>query len=223
MLTIDMTELTIPKTLYILLTALALGFLISIVFRITHRKSAYEPSFITTIIILPVIISMIIVLVNNDIARAFSLAGIFTLVRFRMSIHDSKDISYILTTVAVGLGLSIGYITITIIVVVFTALVLLIIYFTNWEKRKTAYLKLKILVPENINYYEAFEKVFNTYLVSYKQEKMKTTDLGSLFELSYIIVLKDLKQQKAFVDELRIINGNLTINIASYYGEVSSI
>ncbi len=212
---IDLSELTIVNVLVILVISLILGILISVVFRITNRKNPYEPTFVSTLIILPIVVSIIIILVNNNIARAFSLAGIFTLVRFRMSISNSRDISYILTTVAVGLGLSLGYIGLTVLVVVFINLVLLGIYLFDWEKSKNEYMKLKLQMPENLDYYEVFQGVFDKYLKTYKLMKMKTTDFGTIFELTYAVVFKDIKQQKEFIDEVRVKNGNLSINLSS--------
>src|SRR5690554_4749744 len=107
-ITISVTELTVRTILYVLLTSASLGAILSFVYAYTHRKSVYDRAFTTTIFLLPVVISVIVLLISDRIAAAFSLAGVFALVRFRTAIADSRDITYVLSTVGIALASAIG-------------------------------------------------------------------------------------------------------------------
>lgn len=216
-LTIDLSNLTVEKLILILGITLSLGVINALTFVFTHRKTYYEQSFKTTILLLPVIIAMIIILVNDQLAAAFSLTGIFALVRFRMAISDSKDITYILSSVASGLAIALGYVTVAYIFVAVFALVLVILDLIKFEVKRNKYYKIKVLISESLNYQDVFEDLFNEYLTSNRLVRVKTTDFGTLFELSYLVSFKDTNKIKEFLDQIRIRNGNLNITLYDEY------
>jgi hypothetical protein len=175
-----------------------------------------------TLFLMPVVISVIVLLISDNLARAFSLAGVFTLVRFRTAIADSRDITYILSTVGIALASAMGLIGIAIIIAIFISVLLFGLHFLRLDKDSTSHSKLKIIIPENLNYANAFDDVFKKYVMSYKLQKVKTTDFGTMFELTYLIKSKPDINQKAFLDELRVRNGNLSITLTSDYVSVVS-
>lgn len=203
--------------LIIMSVSTILGSILALTFSYTHRKRVYEKSFITTLIILPLVISIIILLIQDNLARAFSLAGVFALVRFRTAMADSKDITYILTTVGIALASSLGYIDFAIIITLFVSFVFILLDYLKLDKDKSSHSKLQIVIPENLDYTTAFKSLFDKYLVTYQLSKVKTTDFGSLFELTYLIQLKKEFNQKEFLDELRILNNNLNITLVNEY------
>ncbi|MBE0700140.1 MAG: DUF4956 domain-containing protein, partial [Acholeplasmataceae bacterium] len=214
---LDMSTFTLGNLLYVLLASTVLGLILSSIFIFTHRKTVFDHSFSVTLIMLPLVISIIIMLVSNNIARAFSLAGVFTLVRFRTAIADSRDITYILSSVGIGLSAALGYLGYAIIITAFISMLLLVLYFLKLDTGKTSHAKLRIIIPENLNYVHIFDDVFRKYLLGYQLQKVKTTDFGTMFELTYLIKLKHNIDQKALIDELRIRNGNLNITLTSDY------
>jgi uncharacterized membrane protein YhiD involved in acid resistance len=161
-------------------------------------------------------------LVSNNLARAFSLAGVFTLVRFRTAIADSRDITYILSSVGIGLAAALGYIDYAMLITGFIATILLLLHAFNLDKDKNNHAKLRIVIPENLNYSNVFDEVFKVYVHSHQLQKVKTTDFGTMFELTYLIKLKNNVDQKAFLDELRVRNGNLSITLTSDYVSLTS-
>jgi hypothetical protein len=194
-------------------TALALGFLVSIVYRVTHKGKSPSQSFAITLVLLPAIITVIILLVGNNVARAFSLAGAFSIIRFRSTPGEAKDITYVLFSMAIGLATGMGFLFYAGIVGVVLCAAMLILELLKYGHPKGTEKKLKITVPEDLNFQDAFEDIMQKFTVSYKLKKLKTADLGSLYELDYEIVTKEGISEKAFLDELRCRNGNLNITL----------
>lgn len=193
--------------------------LLSLALAYIRRKEGYDRSFVVTLLLLPLIISIIIMLVSDNVARAFSLAGVFTLVRFRTTISDTKDITFVFSTVAIGLATGMGYIGYAMIITAFIIAVLLLIHLFKLDEIKDNHAKLKIVVPESLNYVGAFEPVLIEYCSHAKLKKVKTTDFGTTFELTYLINMKSGINQKMFIDDLRVINGNLNIILTQEYLE----
>lgn len=100
---VDGQSFTLVNSLIVIMTAIILGLFISLTYMKTSKKEGYSPSFSITLIMLPVIIAIIILLVGNNVARAFSLAGAFSIIRFRSAPGEPKDITFIFFTLAVGL------------------------------------------------------------------------------------------------------------------------
>ena len=206
---------TLANALLVIGSSIILGLLISLAYMYTHKKEGYTPGFTITLIMLPVIISIIILLVGNNVARAFSLAGAFSIIRFRSAPGDPKDISYIFFTLAVGLACGMGYIGYGVIVTVILCIIMIVLDKIKFAVPKTKNMRLKILVPEDLNYEGVFDKILDSYSTNWATESVKTKDFGALFEISYKINLKEGVSQKNLIDELRCKNGNLTIALTS--------
>ncbi|MBN3490982.1 DUF4956 domain-containing protein [Acholeplasma equirhinis] len=222
MLTLDLTGgASWDDILIIMISAAILGAVLSLTFMFTHRKKVYEKSFVATLILLPVVISIIILLVNNNLdtalGTAFSLAGVFALVRFRTAMADSRDITYILSTVAIALAAAMGALGYAMLITAMISLIFIILYFLKIDAEKTKYSKLQIVIAENLNYTEAFNDIFEKYLDHFELQRVKTIDFGSLFELTYIVKLNKDLDQKLFIDDLRARNSNLNITLVHDY------
>lgn len=206
------TTVTLSGLLIALFTALVLGLAISAVYQKTKRQSTSNGSFALTLVILPVIITVIILLVGNNVARAFSLAGAFSIIRFRSAPGDPRDIAYVLLCMAVGLAAGMGFIVYAVLVTLIVIITLIVLDLTSFGSAKLTERLLKITLPENVDP-EVLEPALSTYTERAVLERMKTTDLGSLYELTYAIRLKDDSNAKDFIDELRCHNGNLNISL----------
>jgi len=222
-ISVDLNMITEIKILILLGSAAILGTILSLVYQFTHRKMPYDRSFAVILIMLPTIIAFIIMLVSdaNSVPMAFSLAGVFTLVRFRTVIADPKDITYILSTVAVGLALALGLVGYAILLTIVVTIILLTIYFVKFSREYMTYHKLNISIPENLNYVNVFDDLFEQYLKRYKLQRVKTSDFGTIFQLTYLVIFKDVNQQKEFIDAVRVRNGNLMISITNDYASMS--
>lgn len=206
--------LTFGITMRILAAALVLGALISLVYIYSRRQEGYLENFIITLIMLPAIIAMIILLIGNNVARAFSLAGAFSLIRFRSAPGDSKDIMFVFFGLAAGLACGMGYIGYAALFTVTLGLVMLLLSKLSSKRGKSGRYMLKITMPEDMDYEGVFEDILNAYTSSYRLQKVRTVEFGSLFELSYAISMLPGKATKEFLDKLRCRNGNLTITLA---------
>lgn len=206
---------TLTNTLIIITSSILLGIVISLAYLKTHKKDGYIPSFIISLIMLPTIISIIILLVGNNVARAFSLAGAFSIIRFRSTPGDTKDISYIFFKLAVGLASGMGYVGYAVIFTIILCAVMIILDSLNFAMPKSKAKVLKITVPEDLNFEGVFDEILNTNTTSWNMVKVSTRDFGALYELNYSIHLKNDVNQKKFIDSLRVRNGNLNISLTS--------
>ncbi|MPM86171.1 hypothetical protein SDC9_133256 [bioreactor metagenome] len=163
---------------------------------------------------LPAIISMIILLVGNNVARAFSLAGAFSLIRFRSAPGDSKDIAYVFFTLAVGLACGMGYIAYAALFAAVLCGAMIVLWETKFGKHRASAMRLKIVLPEDMDYQGIFDHILQDYTIQYKMTKVKTSEFGSLFEITYDVILKENINTKKFIDTLRCKNGNLNIILA---------
>jgi len=162
---------------------------------------------------MPSLVAIVIILIGGNLARAFTTAGIFTLIRFRSVPGDSKDLTYIFLTTAIGLSLGLGYLTLAAIITLIICVAILIINLPTSGSARHKGKKLRITIPEDMNFEGAFDEVFAKFTSRYELNRIKTTNMGTMLELHYDIILKKDISEKEFIDELRIRNGNLTIQL----------
>ena len=169
-------------------------------------------SFKLTLVLLPAIVQMVIMLVNGDVGTGVAVMGAFGLVRFRSAPGSAKEICAIFLAMAAGLACGTRHLTIA---VLFTLLICGVSYVYNrfgLSADLSSERTLRITVPESLDYGSAFDDVLNKYNYDWKLDEVKTTNMGSLFRLTYTIVIKNEANQKQMLDELRERNGNLEIS-----------
>lgn len=189
--------------------------IISIIYIIGSKNKRYSTNFAITLVILPAVVTIVIMLVGSNVARAFSLAGTFALVRFRSVPGDSKDIVSVFFAMAIGLATGMGYLGFAAIITVIIGVIYIALSKSGYAVSKRKEKELKITIPEDMNYQGAFDDVFGKYTSANSLERIKTTNLGTLFELTYHICLRDKIDEKEFIDEIRCRNGNLNIVLSS--------
>lgn len=193
--------------------AVIIGLVIGITYMYACKKSGYNKDFIVGLVLLPAIVSVVIMLIGSNVARAFSMAGAFALVRFRSAPGNAKDIAVVFFAMASGLACGLGYITFAVIFTVVIILVLVTLSITNFADKNAGKRQLRITIPENLNYTHAFDGIFDNFLFSKELTKVKTTNMGTMFELTYIIEMNKDINEKEFIDSLRVVNGNLNITL----------
>lgn len=194
-------------------TAFLIGLLISFVYVKTHAAKSPSQSFAITLVLLPAVVTLIILLVGNNVARAFSLAGAFSIIRFRSAPGDAKDITFVLLSMAVGLAAGMGFLLYATVSGFVLCGVMALLELCKYGKPKGTMKTLNITVPENLDFQHAFDDILQKYTLSSGLRKIKTADLGSLYEVSYAVMTKDDLNEKDFIDELRCRNGNLNITL----------
>jgi len=204
-------ELTVTHALLTFGIAILLGAVIS--FTYMRTQAAYSPSFTLTMMVLPTIVAIIILLIGSNIARAFSLAGAFSIIRFRSAPGDSKDISYVLFSMAAGLACGVGAYGYAVLFTVCLCILMFVLKAMNFGANKAQTKLLKVTIPENLGYEEAFDEVFRKFGVGYELKKVRTTELGSLYEVVYAVNIGPQTDQKELLDAVRTRNGNLDITL----------
>ena len=194
--------------------AVLLGFVQAFAYTIRNR---YSKSFVTTLVLLPVAVCMIVLLVNNNLGVAVAVAGAFTLVRFRSVPGTGKEITAIFIAMVTGVTLA-SWQTYNIeYAILFTVLgsgLLILLNTTKlFAKANKKEMILKITIPEMLNYTSVFKEVFEKYTVSVEKLAVKSVNMGSMFKLTYSLVLKDANLEKEFIDDLRLRNGNLEVSL----------
>lgn len=206
------TELTFTNAILTILTAIALGAIISLTYMKTS-PAGYSQSFTLTMVLLPVIVAIIILLIGSNVARAFSLAGAFSIIRFRSAPGDPKDITFVLFTMASGLACGVGAFGYAALFTIILCTIMFILNRTGFGVRTTMQKTLKVTIPENLGYEEAFAEVFAKFNVAYELKKIRTTELGSLYELVYAVTIDEHTSQKELLDAIRCRNGNLDLSL----------
>lgn len=194
--------------LFSMVMGLVAGAIIACGYVAANSGKRYSRNFVITVLLLPVIMAIIIPYIATDLKKTLSLAGVFALVRFRSIPGDSKDILYTFFAAAAGLVIGLGsyFIGFVLVIVVSVFFVLMTRLWHVAEKQV-----LKITIPEDMNYKDVFTDIFDRYLEKYGVKNVKTSNMGTLFTISYWVQPKADMDSKALIDELRTRNGNLNI------------
>jgi len=206
-------EVSTGSFITVLLASLVVGTVIALEY---SYKNKYTKSFITSLVLLPAIVSLVIIMVNGNIGTGVAVAGAFSLVRFRSAPGTAKEIAAIFEAMASGLSLGMGYIIYTIIFVLIISLASIMLKVFNFEHLKNInnYKTLRITIPEVLDYEGVFDKTLKKYCHKYDLLQVKTTNMGSMYKLIYDLEVKKNVSEKALIDELRTMNGNLEISMS---------
>lgn len=197
-----------------LVFGLVLGFVLSIAYMMSYKKN-YSRSFAITTVLLPSMVASVIWLVGSDLTKAISIGGLFTLIKFRSIPGDSKDILNVLLSMAVGLAVGLGFYPVAVLLTIIMVIILVALNKSSYAKKAEADKQLKITVSESLNFEGVFDEVLPAYADSFKLESIKTTHMGTMFELTYSVAMKPEASTKAMIDDLRTRNGNLPIVLNS--------
>lgn len=189
--------------------AILLGLAISAIYKITTQKAT--KNFLITLTVLPLLAQIVILLVNGNLGTSLAVAGAFGFIRFRSLQGTSKEIITLFWAMAIGLALGMGYILFAVIVTVIIAILMVISskVLTKMEDRSRR--RLKVVIPENLDYSEIFDDLFYKYTDKVELQKVKTTNMGSTFELTYMVSLKKDANEKEFLDQIRVRNANMLV------------
>ena len=201
-------QMTITQFLICELTAMVLGFGTALVFLVRDRHTG---AFSKSLALLPGVVTLVIMLVNGNIGAGLAVAGTFALVRFRSAPGSAKEITGLFMSVAIGLACGMGYVGAAAVFFVLMAVYVLLLEKLRFGEEGLRYRHLKITVPENADYDTLFEDLFEQYTALHELYKVRTTNMGTLYELHYRIELKDPRKLREMIDAIRCRNGNLNI------------
>ena len=198
----------LATTLVRITASLVIGIVISLFYM---YKNSYNKQFVITLVLLPAIVGAVISIVNGNVGTGVAVMGAFSLVRFRSIPGTAKEIGYIFFSMAVGLATGMGYIPYAAVFTIIVGFASVLLIKSRFGEKKAPAKQLRITIPENLEYSELFSDLFEEYTTQDKLTRVKTTNLGTLFQLHYIVVLKDENKEKEFIDKIRCRNGNLDI------------
>lgn len=174
-------------------------------------KNMYSKTLVVTIAILPPIVCVLIMLVSGSLGAAVAVGGVFALTRFRSAQGSAREITQIFLSMAVGLVTGLGFIYIAIILVVIIEAMAIVFAITKFGESSSKRRTLKVSIPEELDYTDIFDDLFEKYTANASLIKVKLKNLGTIFQLTYDVTLKDVKEEKKFIDEIRVRNANLDV------------
>lgn len=174
-------------------------------------RNVYSKSFVITLALLPAMVQVVIMLVNGNLGTGVAVMGAFSLVRFRSVPGSAKEIGSIFLAMALGLACGMGYIGIGLVFLLIIGGMEVILFRSKFGDQKSTEKELRVTIPENLDYTDIFDDLFQAYTKGCQLIRVKTTNMGSLYELQYHVVLKNSREEKEFIDEIRCRNGNLNI------------
>ncbi|WP_270286826.1 DUF4956 domain-containing protein [Enterococcus casseliflavus] len=205
----DTSTLEWRSLLICVAASLLLGILVAAIHMI---RNVYTKNFVITLAVLPILVQSVIMLVNGNLGTGVAILGAFSLIRFRSVPGGSREITSVFWSMGIGLATGMGYVGYVVIFSIIVALFLTLLYTVPFgDRQATSERELKVTIPEDLDYPQLFDDLFEKYSHSAKLTSVRTTTMGSLYELRYQLLLKDQAQEKQIIDEVRVRNGNLPV------------
>ena len=202
------TDLALTQYLILTGVSLLLGLISALIYM---YKNTYTKGFVLALVLLPTVVQTVILLVSGNLGAGVAVAGTFSLVRFRSVPGGAREIAAIFAAMAIGLATGMGYIAVAALLTIAIGLASLLMIQLHFGDQDVNNRRLKVTMPENLDYNEVFDDLFAAFTKRAELKKVKTTNLGSMFELHYEVTLRDPTQEKQFIDAIRTRNGNLNI------------
>lgn len=179
-------------------------------------RTRYTKSFVVTLALLPAVVCVVIMLVNGNVGTGVAVAGAFSLVRFRSVPGTAKEICTLFLAMGAGLIAGMGYLGFA---VLFTAVMCIVFVLYNrldfgTKKNSETFKTFTITIPEDLDYTGVFDDIFAEHTTSYDLVRVKSTNMGSMFRLTYNVMLRDITREKEMIDKIRCRNGNLEITVS---------
>ena len=202
--------------------SLVIGLILSVMYM---YRNTYSKSFIVTIATIPAIVCVVIMMVNGNVGAGVAVAGAFSLVRFRSAPGTAKEIGVLFLAMGAGIITGMGYIAYAFLFVIIMGAVDMLYARIDFGARKNAAVErtLHITIPEDLDYVDVFDDLFDQYASKCELLNVKTTNMGSLFKLTYHITFREAGREKAFIDDVRCRNGNLEISLSNQESGVSEM
>ncbi len=193
--------------------SLLLGLVIAKVYQF---KTVYSKSFVMSLALLPTLIAIVIFLVNGSLGAGVAVMGAFSLIRFRSAPGGAKELVSIFLVMTIGIAIGMGYLVFATVFTLIMSLAMLLLEVVNFGQMKHSMRQLTIVIPESLDYESIFDDIFNKAANHVELANVKTSDMGSLFKIKYIIQLNGRMTEKELIDAIRTRNGNLEIAISRY-------
>ena len=205
---IELGEITVGKFLLCSVVSLLLGFAVASVSAFIGKKSR---SVSVSLTLIPFIVQVIIMIVNGNIGVGLGVAGAFSLIRYRSNPGTASDILVLFIAMTIGITMGVGFIWLSVIFTVIALIAYVLISMSGLGGGKHGEKELKITIPEGLNYPHLFDDIFKKFTRSCRLVRVRTTNMGSMYQLTYLVVMSNDDEEKEMIDEIRCRNGNLDI------------
>ncbi len=214
----DLTgEFSVLDVTLVLALSFVLSAFIGWIYKLTHRGTSYTQSFVFTLVLNGMVVALVMMVVGSNIARAFSLVGALSIIRFRNAVKETRDVGFIFFTMAIGMAIGTRFYLLAIVAAVIISLVVVIMMRFNWFAREAAGQILRIQVPSGAAFDKLFDALFLKYTHSSELISVDTVNNGKLTELTYSVGLKKANRVEEFVSELRKLNEDNKISLIAGY------
>jgi uncharacterized membrane protein YhiD involved in acid resistance len=217
----DITDLTSEFTILDVVLALVLSFLLSVfigwIYKITHKGTSYTQSFVFTLVLNGMVVAVVMLIIGSNIARAFSLVGALSIIRFRNAVKETRDVGFIFFTMAVSMAVGTRFYLLAIMAAVVISLVIVLMTRLNWFSRQVASQILRMQVSSGMPYDSLFDQVFLKYTSTAELISADAVSSGLFTELTYSVGLRRTNQVQEFLAELQKINGNNKVTLIAGY------
>ena len=197
----------------VMISAVTLGVVLAYFYMFIKRDDGFISDFPWTMAMMPPVVAVLIIMLANNLAAGIAVGGLFALTRFRTNQRNTEDIAYVLLTVVIGVITGTGYVAFAAVFTLFMMTVIFLLFLVKFSKTTDRNIALRIIVPESLNYENLFDDLMKEYCLSASLNRVRTIDFGTLFEISYSVVIKKSTKQKQFIDKIRERNGNLTVTM----------
>ena len=192
---------------------LVLGLILA---KVYQYKTIYSKSFMMTLVMLPTLIAIVIFLVNGSLGAGVAVMGAFSLIRFRSAPGGAKELLAIFLAMTIGIAVGMGYLIFASVFTIIMSVVMLLLETVNFGQMKHSMRQVTVVIPESLDYETVFDDIFQKATNYIELANVKTSDMGSLFKIKYIVQLNGTMTEKELMDALRTRNGNLEIAISRY-------
>jgi len=214
----DLTgEFSVMDVVLAMVLSFVLSAFIGWIYKITHRGTSYTQSFVFTLVLNGMVVALVMMIVGSNIARAFSLVGALSIIRFRNAVKETRDVGFIFFTMAVGMAVGTKFYLLAVVAAVVISLVIVLMTRFDWYGREMASQILRVDVPSELPYESLFDRVFAKYTSTSELISADSIQSGMLTELTYSIGMKKSNQIQEFLTELKNLNGNHKVTLIAGY------
>ncbi|MBN1147184.1 MAG: DUF4956 domain-containing protein [Anaerolineales bacterium] len=214
----DLTgEFSVLDVVLVIVLSFALSAFIGWIYKITHRGASYTQSFVFTLVLNGMVVALVMMIVGSNLARAFSLVGALSIIRFRNAVKETRDVGFIFFTMAIGMAVGTKFYLLAVIAAIAISLMILLMTRFDWFARQVSSQILRIQMPESAPFDTLLDKIFLKYTHTSELISVDSVHNGELTELTYSIGLKKSNQVQEFLSEIKNLNGNHKVTLIAGY------
>ncbi len=214
----DLTgEFSVTDVVLCMVLSFILSAFIGWIYKITHRGTSYTQSFVFTLVLNGMVVALVMMIVGSNIARAFSLVGALSIIRFRNAIKETRDVGFIFFTMAIGMAVGTKFYLLAVIAAIAISLVILLMTRFDWYARQMSSQILRVQIPNGMPFDTLFDRTFLKFTSSSELISVDSVHSGMLTELTYSIGMKKSNQIQEFVTEIKNLNGNNKVTLIAGY------